>query len=64
LSARVLCQFAQAGGEAVLWALIALLLILWLAGLALDLVGGLVHILLVVALIVLIVQFVQGRRAV
>lgn len=46
-----------------LWALIALLLILWLAGLALDLVGGLVHILLVVALIVLIAQFVQGRRA-
>ncbi|CAN5775626.1 hypothetical protein BH23CHL7_BH23CHL7_06200 [soil metagenome] len=46
-----------------LWALIALLLFLWLAGLALDLVGGLVHILLVVALIVLIIQFVQGRRA-
>jgi hypothetical protein len=47
-----------------LWAIIAILLILWLLGFTLVHVGGLIHLLLVVALIVLIFQLVTGRRAV
>lgn len=47
-----------------LWALIVILLILWLLGLATNVVGGLIHVLLVIALIVLVFQLVSGRRAV
>jgi hypothetical protein len=47
----------------VLWALIALLVVLWLAGLALDIVGAFIHILLVIAAIVLIVELVRRGRA-
>ena len=46
-----------------LWALIVILLILWLLGFTIVNIGGLVHILLVVALIVLIYQLVTGRRS-
>jgi hypothetical protein len=42
--------------------LAALLVILWLLGfLAFHVAGGLIHILLVVAVIVLILHFVRGR---
>ena len=47
-----------------LWALIAILLILWLLGLATNVVGALIHVLLVLAVVVLIFQLVAGRRAV
>jgi hypothetical protein len=47
-----------------LWALIVILLVLWLAGfLAFHVAGGLIHLLLVIAVIVLIYQLVTGRRA-
>ena len=46
-----------------LWALIVILLILWLLGFTVVNIGGLVHILLVIALIVLIYQLVTGRRS-
>jgi hypothetical protein len=40
-----------------------LLIILWLAGLvSAYTVGGFIHLLLVIALIMLVVGFVQGRR--
>jgi hypothetical protein len=46
-----------------LWAVIVVLLILWLLGwLALD-VGALIHILLVVAIIVVLIRVIQGRSA-
>ncbi len=49
-----------------LWTIILVLLILWALGFGFAgaAVGGLVHILLVIAVIVLIVQLVSGRRAV
>ena len=48
----------------VLWALIVILVVLWLAGLLVVQVGGaLIHLLLVIAAIVLIYQVVTGRRA-
>lgn len=49
-----------------LWTIILILLIMWALGFGFAgaSVGGLIHILLVVALIVLIVQLVTGRRPV
>jgi Family of unknown function (DUF5670) len=48
-----------------LWALIVVLLVLWLLGFLVIPVGGaLIHLLLVIALIVLVYQLVTGRRGV
>jgi len=47
-----------------LWTIIAVCIVLWLAGFALHIGGGLIHLLLVVALIVFVVNLLQGRRAV
>jgi hypothetical protein len=46
-----------------LWTIILILLVLWLLGFAFEIGGGLVHLLLVIALIVLIFQLITGRRA-
>jgi hypothetical protein len=47
-----------------LWALVVILVVLWLAGFLVIHVGGaLIHLLLVIAAIVLIYQVVMGRRA-
>jgi uncharacterized membrane protein YtjA (UPF0391 family) len=45
-----------------LWTIVAVLLIMWLLGFSLNIAGGLIHILLVMALVVLIVSLVSGRR--
>jgi hypothetical protein len=46
-----------------LWTLALILLILWGLGLVTSYTaGGLIHILLVVALVVIVVRLVQGRR--
>jgi hypothetical protein len=46
-----------------LWTLLVILLVLWLLGLVTSYtMGGFIHILLVVAVIILIVQLVSGRR--
>jgi hypothetical protein len=51
--------------EEMLWTLVVILLVLWMLGLATAYtLGGLIHILLVVALVVLILRIVQGRRIV
>ena len=47
-----------------LWTILVIILIIWLVGFLAKVGGGLVHLLLVVALIVLILQLVTGRRAV
>jgi Family of unknown function (DUF5670) len=47
-----------------IWALIVILFILWLLGFSLHIAGGLIHLLLVLAVIVLIWNFLTGRRAV
>jgi uncharacterized membrane protein YtjA (UPF0391 family) len=46
-----------------LWIAI-IIAVLWLLGLLGNIAGGLIHILLVVAVIVLIVHFIQGRSRV
>jgi hypothetical protein len=46
-----------------LWTIAVILLVLWLLGLITSYtLGGFIHILLVVAVIVIIVKFIQGRR--
>ena len=49
-----------------LWTIIIILLVLWALGFGFAgaAVGNLIHILLVVAVIILVVQLVSGRRAV
>lgn len=37
-----------------LWTILVILLVLWLVGLVLDVIGGLIHLLLVVALVVFV----------
>ena len=52
----------ETGSIAMLAGLAALLVILWLLGfLVFHVAGGLIHILVVVAVIVLILHFVRGR---
>jgi Family of unknown function (DUF5670) len=46
-----------------LWTIAVILLILWLLGLISGYaIGGFIHILLVVAIIVVLVRIIQGRR--
>ena len=47
-----------------LWTILVVLLILWLLGFGLHVGGGLIHLLLVVAVVVLIFNLVSGRRRV
>jgi hypothetical protein len=45
----------------VIYTIVAILVILWLLGLIVHVGGGLIHLLLVIALIVFIVNLVRGR---
>jgi hypothetical protein len=45
-----------------LWTLFVILIVLWLAGFGFHVAGNLVHLLLLVALIVLLYNFITGRR--
>jgi Family of unknown function (DUF5670) len=45
-----------------LWTIVVLLLILWLLGFTMHIAGGLIHILSVVALVVIVMRLLTGRR--
>ncbi len=48
-----------------LWTIVAILLVLWLLGLVSGTtINGLIHILLVLAIITVLVRVIQGRRPV
>jgi uncharacterized protein DUF5670 len=48
-----------------LWTIFVILLVLWLLGVVSSYtLGGFIHILLVIALVVLVIQLVTGRRTV
>jgi Family of unknown function (DUF5670) len=47
-----------------LWTIVAILLVLWLLGFSLHIAGGLIHILLVVAAVVVVVRLISGRKVV
>jgi uncharacterized protein DUF5670 len=42
--------------------IVVLLLILWLLGFTMHVAGGLIHVLLVVALVVIVLRLLSGRR--
>jgi hypothetical protein len=47
-----------------LWTIAAVLIVLWLLGLVTSYtMGGLIHVLLVIAIIVILVRIISGRRA-
>jgi hypothetical protein len=45
-----------------LWTIIVVLVILWLLGFSFHVAGGLIHLLLVVAVVVLVINLLSGRR--
>ena len=45
-----------------LWTIVVILVILWLLGFVANIGGGLIHLLLVIALIVVAVNLLHGRR--
>jgi hypothetical protein len=46
-----------------LWTIVAVLLVLWLLGVLTSYtMGGVIHVLLVIALVVIVVRLLQGRR--
>jgi hypothetical protein len=47
-----------------LWGLAVVLVVLWLLGFSFHIAGGLIHLLLVIALVVVVVRLVAGRNAV
>jgi hypothetical protein len=48
-----------------LWTIFVILLVLWLLGIVTSYtMGGFIHILLVVAVVILIVNLIQGRRTI
>jgi cytosine/uracil/thiamine/allantoin permease len=53
------------GGETMLWTICVILLVLWLLGAFVVPFGGsLIHILLVIAVVILIINLVSGRRGI
>jgi hypothetical protein len=46
-----------------LWTIFVALLILWLLGFSLHIGGALIHLLLVVAVVVLVINLLSGRRS-
>jgi Family of unknown function (DUF5670) len=52
------------GRIVMIWTIIGILFLLWLAGFAFHVAGGLIHILLVVAVVLVIYRLVTGRSAV
>ena len=45
-----------------LWTIFVVLLLLWLLGFSFHIAGGLIHLLLVVAVVVLVINLISGRR--
>jgi hypothetical protein len=46
-----------------LWTIVAILLIMWLLGFSFHIAGSLVHLLLVIALVVIVINLLSGRRS-
>jgi len=54
----------EKGDFEMLWTILVILLVLWLLGFATHVGGGLIHLLLVIALVVFLINIISGRRAV
>src|ERR1035437_3557087 len=59
------CCSRQARRKNMLWTIFVILLVLWLLGMVTSYtMGGFIHILLVIAIVVVIIRVIQGRRVV
>lgn len=47
----------------ILWIVFAVIVAIWLIGFIIDIAGGLIHLLLIVAAIILIYNLITGRRS-
>ena len=47
-----------------LWTIFVILIVMWMLGFGFHVAGSLIHILLVVALIILVINLVSGRRGI
>jgi hypothetical protein len=56
------CGRKRRVGEKMLWTIFVVLLVLWLLGFSLHIGGGLIHLLIVVAIVVLIYNMITGNR--
>jgi uncharacterized membrane protein len=50
--------------KVMLWTIVAVLVVLWLLGFLLNVAGGIIHLLLVVALVVFVINLLRGRSTV
>ena len=48
----------------ILWGIIVILIVLWLVGFLMKIGGGLIHLILVIAGIIFIIQLITGKRSV
>ena len=48
--------------DAMLWTIVVILVVLWALGLFTHVAGGLIHLLLVIAVVLIIVNLIRGRR--
>jgi hypothetical protein len=60
---RARSKVNQLKGKHMLWTIFVILLILWLLGFTVFHIGALIHLVLVVALVILIVNLITGRRS-
>src|ERR1039457_4212376 len=57
------CSHVLRRSKKMLWTICVILLVLWALGMATSYTaGGLIHVLLVVALVVMVIRLIQGRR--
>ncbi|MBL7372606.1 MULTISPECIES: lmo0937 family membrane protein [unclassified Sphingomonas] len=47
-----------------LWTIVAILLILWLLGFTFHVAGGIIHLLLVIAIVIGLIQLFTGRKVI
>jgi hypothetical protein len=55
----------RSGGRKMLWTIFVILLVLWLLGMVTSYtLGGFIHVLLVIAIVIVLIRVIQGRRPV
>jgi Family of unknown function (DUF5670) len=47
-----------------IWTIVGILVVLWILGFAMNIAGGLIHVLLVIAAVVVIFRLITGRKVV
>jgi uncharacterized membrane protein YtjA (UPF0391 family) len=59
-----MCRWKRQEAADMLWTIAIILVVLWALGLAFKVASGLIHVLLVIALVLFVVQLISGRRVV